>query len=309
MSMHDAPIDVAVAVDIGGTKVDAALVDARGRIVPGSRHRAPTGPGQTPETFTAAIASVCRPAMDAAGPAHRVIGIGVGTAGPLLGDGTRISPLNLPGIREFPLTPAVEGLAEGAPVRVALDGTCIALAELRFGALRGVRNGIAMVVSTGIGGGIVVDGRVIRGDTGNAGHVGQAWVRRPDPADPARATVEGIASGPATVRWANEHGWAGTDGRRLAADYRAGDPVAVRAVHRSAEAVGQAIAGCAALLDLRTAAVGGGFSHVADDYLPLVEAAARRAAMLPAAAEMRVVPAELGDDAPLVGAALLVHDA
>ena len=108
MSMHDAPIDVAVAVDIGGTKVDAALVDARGRIVPGSRHRAPTGPGQTPETFTAAIASVCRPAMDAAGPAHRVIGIGVGTAGPLLGDGTRISPLNLPGIREFPLTPAVE---------------------------------------------------------------------------------------------------------------------------------------------------------------------------------------------------------
>lgn len=309
MSTHDSPVDVAVAVDIGGTKVDAALVDATGRMVPGTRHRAPTGPGQTPETFTAAIASVSRLAADAAGSAHRVVGIGIGTAGPLRGDGTRISPLNMPGIREFPLAPAVEGVTGGAPVRVALDGTCIALAELRFGALRGVRNGIAMVVSTGIGGGIVVDGRVIHGDTGNAGHVGQVWVRRPGADDPVRASVEGVASGPATVRWANAHGWAGADGRQLAADYRSGDPVAVRAVHRSAEAVGQAVAGYAALLDLRIAAIGGGFSHVADDYLPLVEAAARRVALLPAAAELRVVPAELGDDAPLVGAAQLVHDA
>ena len=309
MSTDDSPIDVALAVDIGGTKVDAALVDASGRIVPGSRHRAATGPGQTPETFTAAIRSACRPAVDAAGPAHRVIGIGIGTAGPLRADGTRISPLNLPGIREFPLAPAVQGLVAGAPVSIALDGTCIALAELRFGALRGVANGIAMVVSTGIGGGLVVDGRVLRGDTGNAGHVGQVWVRRPDPAGPARGSVEGVASGPATVRWANAHGWPGTDGRQLAADYRVGDPVAVRAVHRSAEAVGQAIAGYAALLDVRIAAVGGGFSRVADDYLPLVEAAARGVALLPAAAELRVVPAELGDDAPLVGAAMLVHDA
>jgi glucokinase len=300
-------VEVALAVDIGGTKVDAALVEATGRIVAGSRHRAATGPGQTPGTFAAAITSVCRRATDAAGPAHRVIGVGIGAAGPLRGDGTRISPINLPGIRDFALTDPVAAVSPRLPVRVALDGTCIALAELEFGALRGVRNGIAMVVSTGIGGGIVLDGRVIRGDTGNAGHVGQVWVRRPDRADPALASVEGVAAGPATVRWAHAHGWPGADGLELAAAYRSGDPVAVRAVRRSAEAVGQAIAGYAALLDLRVAAIGGGFSHVADDYLALVEAAARRAALLPAAAELRVVPAELGGDAPLVGAALLVH--
>ena len=300
-------VEVALAVDIGGTKVDAALVEATGRIVAGSRHRAATGPGQTPGTFAAAITSVCRRATDAAGPAHRVIGVGIGAAGPLRGDGTRISPINLPGIRDFALTDPVAAVSPRLPVRVALDGTCIALAELEFGALRGVRNGIAMVVSTGIGGGIVLDGRVIRGDTGNAGHVGQVWVRRPDRADPALASVEGVAAGPATVRWANAHGWPGADGLELAAAYRSGDPVAVRAVRRSAEAVGQAIAGYAALLDLRVAAIGGGFSHVADDYLALVEAAARRAALLPAAAELRVVPAEHGGDAPLVGAALLVH--
>ncbi|WP_400995052.1 ROK family protein [Agromyces sp. GXQ0307] len=296
---------VALAVDIGGTKVDAALVDAGGRIVEGSRHRAPTGSGQTPETFAAAIASVCERATDAAGPEHRLLGVGVGTAGPLLGDGTHVSPLNMPGIRDLPLVPTVERFAGGAPVRVALDGTCIALAEVRFGALRGVRNGIAMVVSTGIGGGIVVDGRVIRGDTGNAGHVGQAWVRRPSPDDPVAATVEAVASGPATVRWANAHGWEGADGLALAADHRAGHPVAVQAVHRSARAVGEAIASFGALLDVTTVAIGGGFSRVADDYLALVEAAAHRCAVLPAAREVRVVPAELGDDAPLVGAALL----
>lgn len=314
MAPDAAPLDVAVAVDLGGTKVDAALVDAGGRIVPGSRHRAPTGPGQSHESLTAAIRSVSRRAADAAGPAHRVIGVGIGAAGPLRGDGTRISPLNMTGVRDFALPAAVAQVAVpgapggGPPVRVALDGTCIALAELRFGALRGIRNGIALVVSTGIGGGIVIDGRVIRGDTGNAGHVGQSWVRRPEPADAVRATVEAVASGPATVRWANAHGWRGSDGRQLAADHRAGDPVAVRAVRRSADALGQALAAYAALLDIRVAAIGGGFANVADDYLALVEAAAHRVALLPAAAELRVVPAELGDDAPLVGAALLVHE-
>lgn len=307
MSEREA-VDVALAVDIGGTKVDAALVDAGGRIVAGSRHREPTGASQTPDTFGAAIASVCRRATDAAGPAHRIVGVGIGAAGPLGRDRTRVSPINLPGIRDFDLTEPVAAAAGGRPVRVALDGTCIALAELRFGALRGVRNGLAMVISTGIGGGIVLDGRVVRGDTGNAGHVGQVWVRRPDDAHAARASVEAVASGPATVRWANAHGWPGADGRELASAYRAGDPVAVRAVQRSAEAVGHAIAGYAALLDLRVVAVGGGFSRVADDYLALVEAAAHRVALMPAAAEVRVVPAELGDDAPLVGAALLVHD-
>jgi glucokinase len=318
MAPDAAPLDVAVAVDLGGTKVDAALVDARGRIVPGSRHREPTGPGQSPESLAAAIRSVCGRAADAAGPSLRVIGVGIGAAGPLRGDGTRISPLNMPGVRDFSLPAAVAQVAPvtatggpgggDVPVRVALDGTCIALAELRFGALRGTRNGIALVVSTGIGGGVVVDGRVIRGDSGNAGHVGQSWVRRPDPSDAVPATLEAVASGPATVRWANALGWPGSDGRALAADHRAGDPVAVRAVHRSAEAVGHALAAYAALLDIRVAAIGGGFANVSEDYLALVEAAAHRVALLPAAAELRVVPAELGDDAPLVGAALLAHE-
>lgn len=301
-------IDVALAVDIGGTKVDAALVDPAGRIVPGSRHRAATGAGQTPETFSAAVASVCSRAADAATAAsHRIVGVGIGTAGPLLRGGTSISPLNMPGIRDFALAAAVELVVPGVPVQVALDGTCITLAEHRFGALRGVRNGIAMVVSTGIGGGIVLDGRIVRGGAGNAGHVGQVWVRRPDPADPVRATVEGVASGPATVRWANERGWPGPDGPALAADYAAGHPLAVEAVRRSANAVGHAIAGYAALLDLEAVAIGGGFSRVADDYVQLVEAAAHELAVLPAARGIRVVRAALGDDAPLVGAALLVH--
>jgi glucokinase len=300
-------IEVALAVDIGGTKVDAALVDGAGGIVPGSRHREATGAGQTSATFSTVLASVCGRAADAAAPgSHRIVGVGIGAAGPLLRGGTSISPLNMPGIRDFALAPAVASAAPGAPVRVALDGTCITLAEHRFGALRGVRNGIAMVVSTGIGGGIVLDGRIVLGNAGNAGHVGQVWVRRPDPADPVRATVEAVAAGPATVRWANERGWPGADGRALAVDYAAGHPLAVEAVRRSASAVGHAIAAYAALLDLEVVAIGGGFARVARDYVELVEAAAHELAVLPAARGIRVVRAALGDDAPLVGAAMLV---
>ena len=303
-------IDVALAVDIGGTKVDAALVDGVGRIVPGSRHREPTGADQSPATFSAALASVCSRAADAATVAGPIGSSASASAppGPLLraARASRRSTCPASGTSRSP--PPSSQAAPGAPVRIALDGTCITLAEHRFGALRGVRNGIAMVVSTGIGGGIVLDGRIVRGHAGNAGHVGQVWVRRPDPAAPVRATVEAVASGPATVRWANEHGWPGADGRALAADYAAGHPLAVGPCSRSASAVGHAIAGYAALLDLEVVAIGGGFSRVADDYVELVEAAAHELAMLPAARVIRVVRAALGDDAPLVGAAMLVLD-
>ena len=117
------------------------------------------------------------------------------------------------------------------PVRLALDGTCIALAEHWRGAAAGSRNALAMVVSTGVGGGLIVDGAPVRGFSGNAGHIGQLRLRaRAEGAAVTDGTLESIASGPHTVAWARAQGWSGETGEQLAHAYAAADPVAVAAV-------------------------------------------------------------------------------
>jgi len=189
-----------------------------------------------------------------------------------------------------------------------LDGTCIALAEAWRGAAQGVRNAIVFVVSTGVGGGIVSDGRLVAGGSGNAGHLGQMIVADIQ-GEPAASTLEQRASGPHTVAWARAQGWAGTTGEELADAYRAGDEVAVAAIARSAHAVGIGLTNAATLLDLELAVVGGGFSFVADDYPDRIESVVRESAVNAYAGRLKVVRAGLGGDAPLIGAGALVHRA
>jgi glucokinase len=165
-----------------------------------------------------------------------------------------------------------------------------------------------MVVSTGVGGGIVSGGHILDGATGNAGHIGHCVA---DPTGPicacgARGCLEAIARGPATVAWARQQGSPAEDGpalARLAAD---GDPIALAAFARSGDAVGRVIAWCAALLDLQMVVVGGGLAQTGPPLWDPLLAAVREHAVLPFLAELRVVPPALGGDAGLVGAAALV---
>lgn len=303
---------LALAIDLGGTKVEAALVDDTGAIIEASRHRAATG------AAAASDVAVLARALDEVIAACRrhprwgeVVAAGIGSAGPVdIAAGT-IAPINLPAAHGFDIVGAVTRASGLDRVTLRLDGTCIALAELWLGAARGVRNAIVFVVSTGVGGGIVSDGRLIAGGTGNAGHIGQIVVAdiAPDTADPADATLERRAAGPHTVAWARAQGWAGTTGEQLAAAYRDGDGIARAAVARSAHAVGIGLVSAATLLDLELAVVGGGFSFVADDYPAQIEAVVRADAVNGYAAQLKVVRAALGGDAPLIGAAALVHRA
>lgn len=300
-------MSLALAVDLGGTKVEAALVDAAGVVVEGTRARAATGPDCTPDALTAALAAVVDGCRSHPEWSH-VEAAGVGSAGPIDLTAGATSPINLPGIRDFPIVETVRRLSGLARVALRLDGTCIALAELWSGAARGARNAVVFVVSTGIGGGIVSDGRLVSGASGNAGHLGQLVVDH-ESADLVDGTVEGIASGPRTVAWARSRGWPGESGEQLAADYAAGESIAVAAVTRSANAVGVGLADVATLLDTEVAVIGGGFSFVADDYPDLVADAVRNHCVNAYAARMRVVRAELAADAPLIGAGALVHRA
>ncbi|MGW4249873.1 ROK family protein, partial [Nocardia sp. NPDC004722] len=177
----------------------------------------------------------------------------------------------------------------------------------RLGAARGVDNVLALTVSSGIGGGIISDGRVVMGRTGNGGHVGHIVV--PGQEEPCACggfgCVEAVASGKSSVRWARRQGWTGTTGVELSAAAHTGEPIAVAALERAGTAIGTAVASAAALLDTDLVAIGGGFAQSGELlWGPLREAAAAHA-RLKFLRELRVVPSELTDQATLQGAAIL----
>ena len=306
----------ALAVDLGGTKIEAALVDTAGAVLAGSRFRAPTGGASSSEQLAASADSVVTQALAALPAGSDLVGVGIGSAGPITVDRGLVSPLNLPSWRDFPLRDRIAALVASlhgteVPTVLRMDGECITLAEHWVGAGQGVDNLMGMVVSTGIGGGLILGGMAVAGPTGNAGHIGHVEVGGFDEACLCGGTgcVEAVASGPHTVRWARSQGWVGETGEDLAASYTAGDEIAITAVRRSARAIGQAIASATALVDLDVVAVGGGFSHVAPDLLDYVREAIAKRAAFPFVAKVRVIPSGLSGEGPLIGAAALVHRA
>ncbi|MFN4002757.1 ROK family protein [Microcella sp.] len=303
--------DYALAVDLGGTKVEAALVDPSGALLDGSRHRRPTGAASTSEQLATAVTEAVRDALAALPDGATLLGAGIGSAGPIAGTTGDVSPLNLGAWRDYPLGALVGQQLPDLPVTLRMDGICIALAEVWMGAAQGESNVMGMIVSTGVGGGLILGDRVIAGPTGNAGHIGHVAVAGFDDlcACGARGCLEAIASGPRTVAWAREHGFGGDTGEQLAAAAAAGDATARAAIERSATAVGRAIASASALVDLDVVAIGGGFSHVSDDYIALVGAAVASHSDFGFVTKTRVVASGLSGEGPLIGAAALVHRA
>ncbi len=305
---------LALAVDFGGTKVESALVDADGKVLPGSRRRQPTGRATTSEALEQSVAAVVRDALATVAADTVVIGIGIGSAGPIQRVDGLVSPLNVPAWRDYPMRSFVAGIAAAAghtvPVALEMDGVAITMAEHWVGAAQGVDNVMGMVISTGIGGGLIVGGRVITGPTGNAGHIGHVEVGGKTGEDTfGNATaLEAIASGPHTVAWARGHGFAGATGEDLAAAYAAGDPIARRAIERTGEAVGQAIASATALVDLELVAIGGGFSQSTPDLFDIVRKTISHH-YFEFVRKVKVVPSALSGEGPLIGAGALVHRA
>jgi glucokinase len=297
-----------LALDVGGTKIAAGLVDADGTLV----HRAqrPTPAADAEAVWAVAAALIAEELREAGGP---VGAVGIASAGPIdLPSGT-VSPINITAWRRFPIVDRVSELTD-APVRLGGDGLCMALGERWRGAGRGAEFLLGMVVSTGVGGGLVLDGAPYDGRTGNAGHVGHVVVELDGAACTCggRGCVETVASGPHLAAWARDNGWdAGpeADGRELAEAAERGDPVALRAFRRGATAVAATIASVAAVCDLDLVVIGGGVAKSgALLFDPLREALASFAG-LDFIRDIRVLPAELGGDAGLVGAAALAISA
>ncbi|MES2170760.1 MAG: ROK family protein [Actinomycetota bacterium] len=302
----------ALAIDLGGTKVEAALIDPAGAVFAPSRFRAPTGKGSTSEQLALAVDEVLALALAALPSGATLLGVGIGSAGPIDEAHGTVSPLNLPAWREYPLRDQViAGVPNDVPVVLRMDGICIALAEHWVGAAQGYANVMGMIVSTGIGGGLILHGNTVSGPTGNAGHIGHVEVAGfTDPcACGGIGCVEAVASGPHTVEWARLQGWQGTTGEELGASYRDGDEVAIAAIERSGRAIGQAIASATSLVDLELVAIGGGFSHVTPDLFEHMRAAVATRSQFGFVTKVKIVPSGLSSDGPLIGAAALIHRA
>lgn len=303
-------VTIALALDLGGTKVEAALVDHHGQLLEGTRFREPTGTDKTSSELESAVTTVIRRALAALPDGASLAGAGIGAAGPITENAGLVSPLNLPAWRSYPLRHLVASLVpDGTPVTLRMDGLCIALAEHWVGAGRGYNNVMGMIVSTGIGGGLILHGNTVSGPTGNAGHIGHVQVAGFDDQCACGGTgcLEAIASGPRSVAWAQSEGWTGTTGEELSASYLAGDPVARRAIERSGTAIGDAIASATALVDLELVAIGGGFSQVTPDLFDHIRAGVIRRRQFAFVTKVLVVPSGLSSDGPLIGAAALIH--
>jgi glucokinase len=298
-------VTTVLALDIGGTKLAAGLVSATGDVL--LAERVATPPDADAETLWSTLAALVDDVV-ARGPAYDRVGIGCG--GPMEWPAGLVSPINIHGWRGFPLLDRVrEDYAGHCPIAIHNDAVALAVAEHRWGAGEGHDHVLGMVVSTGVGGGLVLGGRRIDGGTGNAGHVGHVVV---DPEGPAcgcggRGCLEAIARGPAIAAYAVDLGWDGpVTGEAVAAGARAGDGACVAAMARAGRSVGIGVASAAALLDLDVVVVGGGVSQSGPPFWePLRSAFAEHAAM-PFVRRCQVVPARLGVHAGLAGAAALV---
>ncbi|MFF9624398.1 ROK family protein [Streptomyces griseosporeus] len=299
--------DLVAALDIGGTKIAGALVDGHGTIL--VRAQRPTPAREDGDTVMRAVEEVLGE-LTASPLWGRARALGIGSAGPVDASAGTVSPVNVPGWRDFPLVDRVRAVTGGLPVELIGDGVAITAAEHWQGAARGHDNALCMVVSTGVGGGLVLNGRLHPGPTGNAGHIGHISVDLDGDPCPcgSRGCVERLASGPNIARRALENGWRpGPDGdataAAVAAAARAGDPVAVASFQRAARALAAGIAATATLVEIDIAVVGGGVGKAGDVLFTPLRTALADYATLSFVRRLTVVPAQTGTDAGLVGAA------
>lgn len=279
------PGGVALAVDIGGTKLAAGLVRHDGTVL--CHRQQPTAGGDADDLFGRVVALADDVAAMMPDVAPQVCGVGCG--GPMSSGGATVSPVNIPQWRGFPLRQRLADALE-MDVWVDNDAKALALAEGWLGAAHGVENYLAMVVSTGVGGGLVLDGRLVDGRCGNAGHIGHVIVE-PDGhrcGCGARGCLEAHASGTAIA----------------AITGRSPKEATPDVVARTGMLVGRAVASVANLVDLSLAVVAGSVAlGFGQPFFAAAQAEIDDRCRLEFSASTRIVPAGLGSDGPLVGAA------
>ncbi len=311
-------------VDLGGTKILAAIVDAEDRVL--GRAKASTPAAQGGEAILAAINSTLRLAAIEAGVAIADLkGVAIGSPGPLDPDrGVILFSANL-NVRDFPLGPGLSA-ATGLPVLVRNDVRMGGYGEFRLGAGKGHKNVLAAFVGTGIGGCVIVDGKMVTGSTGNAGELGHIALKPGGPRCGCgrRGCMEAFASRSAIARRIAKAHRRGREtslsskldgkgsklkSKELAAAYHEGDALTVTEVHRAAYYLGLGLGSLVNVLGPEVVIVGGGVTEaLGSGYLDAVRASLANQVLTDPGNTIRVVPAALGDDSGILGSALMARE-
>lgn len=287
---------LAAAIDVGGTKISGALVDLEGGLVGFRALATPTAGGG--DTILEAIISLCRDLI----AAETVVGIGIGSAGQVdVEQGVIVyGNANVPGWTGRRLRDEVSAAA-GLPVIVDNDVNTMAYGEYAVHGM-GLKNVLYMTVGTGIGGSLILDGRLWRGAHWGAGEIGYLIADRQR--DGVPVSVENAASGPAMERRYAAITGEALSLRQIAARAADGDASAVQIIRNGARILGETLQPLIGVIDPEQVVIGGGVAEIgALWWEPLL--AAVRDTPLPAARDAEVVPAKLGAQAGLIGAGLM----
>ena len=306
-----------VGVDVGGTKVAAGLVDAAGRIL--SQARVPMVSHGTAEAGLNAVLSAIEQVISGT---SGIAGIGICSPGPLDPvTGIILNPPNLPCWRNFPLAESVQKIY---PVRVRVDNdaNAAALGETRWGAASGYKNVFYATIGTGIGTGIVVDGKIFHGRTGAAGEGGHASIdyRGPICGCGKPGCIEVLASGNAIARRARERISAGASssmvsiaggnidairGETVGKAFLAGDPLAKELLKETIEMLAVWLANMIDLLDPDVIVLGGGAASLYQPFFSQLHERITQLTVNPRSAEVPVLKAHYGADSGIAGGAAL----
>ncbi len=312
-----------LGIDLGGSKILTALVDAQGKILACDIAPTPAREGLD-AVIRSMLESVNRVLNQSGTPASGLTAIGLGAPGPLNSEsGVLFTSPHLPGWKDVPLRNIIEQEL-GKKTFLLNDANAAALGELYLGAGRGVRNFIYITISTGIGGGIIIDGKIYTGTIGTAGEVGHMVINDKGPACSCgnRGCWETLASGTALAREARERIKAGNKTAIL--DYAGGkaENVTAEAVHQAAQAgdnlarkliartgyyVGVGLANLINIFNPELIVIGGGLSNIGGSLFEPAFAEARKRAFTPACRAVRFARPELGQDSGVLGAAIFAR--
>ena len=320
-----AETQLALAIDLGGTRTRVALVGRNGEISSKqvSSTLAQRGREDVVARLLATVESVAARARDSLGDS--LVGVGVSQAGPTDREsGVANEPPNLPGWDGFSIKPVLEEML-AISASVANDASLAALAEHVYGAGRGHANMLYMTVSTGIGGGIIIHGKLYTGSQGFAGELGHIIIDRNGPPCGCGSVgcLEALASGTALARMARERLAQGETGRLVEAcggdlekldavmvteAARDGDPLARDLVRQVSANLGVGIVSLVNAFDPEVVVIGGGMSNSLDLFMPGIAAEMDRPPFARLRQGVSIVRSELGDDAGLLGAAALAFE-
>lgn len=311
-----------IGIDVGGTNVKIALVDDKGKIIYSNSipTRAELGYEFTVSNIKQAIHDLLKETKHIE---KDIAGIGFGFPGQVdYKEGIVRNAPNIPGWVEVPIAKIFESEFH-IPTRVDNDVRCAALGELNYGAGKGCENLICITVGTGIGSGLIVNGKLVRGASNAAGEIGHIKLQMHDgPICGCGDTgcLEAFASGPAIVALAEEYikGGKSTKYREMAngnpiTPYivseaaKAGDPVAQRIFAIIGEYIGIGLSGVVNLLNPEKIIIGGGVADAGDLLFDPIVRALKQRAMKIAGSTVEVVHAQLGNTAGVIGASLLIE--